>query len=207
MKDRVFVPAEGFDNGSLWRAVLERWLSLLEEYEKAESACPDLAYWYGERPLTGLLGVAAWMVKGWSLEEFGAERQSRFGKKRQGRGDLWIGRSCAKAIVEAKICWVNQKDVDKASDHVNMGLRKSRSQLRKLVLAGDDGQPVSVCYVVPHYSGPSGKASGEYALAELEEWARRRMMATAKHLATTKDIGESGSLYPGVLLMARHEKW
>ena len=52
------------------RRVLKNFCQCLENYDYPKN---DIAYWYGERALTGLLASAAWKVRGgWSLEEFAA---------------------------------------------------------------------------------------------------------------------------------------
>jgi len=200
MTEEACIP-HTFGNRLLWQTTLDGWLRLLKDYEKAEPSDPDLAYWYGERPLTGLLGTAAWLAGGWSLEEFGAERKGKSGRVRQGRGDLRFGTGDAVSTVEAKICW--------AIDELPQSLKAARKQLRKLVTAGQDGQPVSVCYVVPCYGRRTRRDVGEVALTKLQDRLKKEGMATAKHFATIQGIEEEreGLIYPGVLLVAREEAW
>ena len=81
-----------FPSRPFWVAVVRDWLRLLGDYEHAVPSDADLAYWHGERPLTGLLGVAAWQIGGWSLEEFCADRKRKDSDETgKGRGDLWLG--------------------------------------------------------------------------------------------------------------------
>ncbi len=63
-----------------WKGLLREWMRLFREHEGNDE---DVAYWYGERALTGLLSAAAWKVQyWWALEEFVGKRtlgKSRFG--------------------------------------------------------------------------------------------------------------------------------
>ena len=76
MGANVYVPT-GFRNSTMWEKVLESWLDLVKKYEnRMGQKEQDFCYWYNERPLTGILGAAAWVLKdGWSLEEFVAKRK------------------------------------------------------------------------------------------------------------------------------------
>src|SRR2546426_9391436 len=62
-----------------WESLLRRWSNLIT-YTTAgeEDDEDDVPYWYGERPLTGLLAAAAWRHRqGWSLEEFAGRRDRK----------------------------------------------------------------------------------------------------------------------------------
>lgn len=195
---------EQFPQRQFWTDLLNQWLGLLQRYESDKS---DVAYWHGERPLTGLLGAAGWMLPdGWSLEEFSTKRKSKSGKG-TGRGDLWIGRGDYEATVEAKIYWVGGT-ISTARDDVLKRLNEAAVQLRAVNKKNRAGDPVSVCYVVPWYDAPEGKDRGVLAINELEIWARGESLATAKHFAASGVRTKSkGSEYPGVLLVARKETW
>ncbi len=215
MADNPFVPGS-FYARPFWLAVLDKWLHLLNQYESIDSSDKDLAYWYGERPLTGLLGAAAWQLGGWSLEEFGAGRwKKRSGEIRRGRGDLWFGctrgDATGKATVEAKILWAYQNGADTVKTALDDQLKRARKQLRQIELADRVGQPFAVCYVVPCYAGPTSKQRGEDILTRLAEETREEGMATATHLATIGNIidveDNERPTYPGVLLVASQEKW
>lgn len=192
----------------------------------------DLSYWYGERPLTGLLGAAAWLENGWSLEEYGVEHVGRSGRKRHRRVDLWLGRGTAAATVEAKTCWIDQ-DSD-GEDRLRRKLRAAKRQLKKVDSTYRIGQAVSVCYVVPCYREPGSREKGVEALTKLEQVAKAEGWATAKHIAPIlsdavltnlvedarrmgkptvnhvpmkQNIDDGGLSYPGVLLVAKKQKW
>ena len=91
---------------------LTEWLQLLKTYETYETKSDDdsdLAYWHGERPLTGLLAAAAWKISGWSLEEFGVRRKGpNSDHATEGRCDLQWGLQESQTTVEAKIAWIDQ---------------------------------------------------------------------------------------------------
>lgn len=216
MKESSFVP-DTFCSRPFWQRVLDKWLELLSAYENADP--PDLGYWHGERPLTGLLGAAAWQVGGWSLEEFCGKKE----KKRKhvigsARADLRLG--CGRDgatgnTVEAKICWVDQANIETAKNDLLSKLKQAKKQLRQLTLPHRVGKPMSLCYVVPCYAEQprkqSSKERGEEALRILEEEMQVEGKATAKHLATTGNImddEEPGTpKYPGVLLIAWEVEW
>ncbi|MCL4201341.1 MAG: hypothetical protein KJ000_02520 [Pirellulaceae bacterium] len=48
MADSLFAP-EHFSSRPFWAGLLQKWLTLLSEYENVAPRNPDLAYWYGER--------------------------------------------------------------------------------------------------------------------------------------------------------------
>lgn len=112
----------------------------------------DVAYWYGERSLTGLLAAAAWLMPdGWSLEEFTGERSK--GKKPKvtpGRGDLWLQIGQRKFTVEAKVTWPEQLgNIERWKGRVETKLGRAFSQLSQLAKPYRYGVPLAVCYVVP----------------------------------------------------------
>jgi len=199
--------ADSFTQRSLWNDVLMQWLELLKRYESGSGDDFDVAYWHGERPLTGLLGAAAWMLQdGWSLEEFSTKRKFE-SYKIHGRGDLWFGRDKENSTVEAKIYWAGET-IGTAKKYLLERLDEAAAQLRSLKKNNRNGDPVSVCFVVPWYDAPKGKTRGLETLAKLEKWAREESLTTAKHIAAANAcITSKGSEYPGVLLVARQESW
>jgi hypothetical protein len=115
---------------------------------------PDVPYWFGERPLTGLLAAAAWRLpNAWSLEEFSAYRGSG-SELGPGRGDAWIGDSSGWwCTLECKLRWVSTiEDPTVATVQARSALGEARKQLANLSqeFRGDRG--LSVCYVVPELS-------------------------------------------------------
>ncbi|HSQ52575.1 MAG TPA: hypothetical protein VLL94_15095 [Nitrospiraceae bacterium] len=84
-----------------WALVLKEFGKILNDYNSSD----DVAYWYGERALTGLLTAAAWGIKGgWSIEEFTGLRRTG-GRQNSGKGDAWIGIQRKTFTVEAKVIW------------------------------------------------------------------------------------------------------
>ena len=206
MGANVYVPT-GFRNSTMWEKVLESWLDLVKKYEnRMGQKEQDFCYWYNERPLTGILGAAAWVLKdGWSLEEFVAKRKME-GEKRKGRPDLLIGLGREEAAVEAKIWWVAGQ-LTVAEEHVEEMLNEAREQLQGLQRW--ECQTVSICFVVPWYKGINSKERGINALTEIRKWAdesRARKVATALH-RSQKNTHWKGREYPGVLLIARQEEF
>lgn len=184
-----------------------QWLELLHRYESGSGDDFDVAYWHGERPLTGLLGAAAWMLQdGWSLEEFSTKRRFE-SHKSLGRGDLWFGRGKENSTVEAKIYWAGET-IPTAKKYLVERLDEAAAQLRSIGKKNRNGSAVSLCFVVPWYDAPKGKTRGIDALTKLEQWARDKSLTTAKHIAAANArITSKGSEYPGVLLVARQESW
>jgi len=81
-----------------WTLILKEFGKLLDEYNSSD----EVAYWYGERALTGLLAAAAWRIKdGWSIEEFTGLRRTGE-RQNSGKGDVWIGIQRKTFTVEAK---------------------------------------------------------------------------------------------------------
>jgi hypothetical protein len=91
--------------GEVWSKFLNEWIGLLDAYTKLCGSDVDVAYWYTERSLSGLLASAAWRVPcGWSLVEFSADRGKKANESR-GSGDLWLGIGEEEFTVEAKLLW------------------------------------------------------------------------------------------------------
>jgi hypothetical protein len=213
MKDQVNVPDE-FGDFVIGSDLLHGWLELLDRYEKLEllqrrqdpEAEPDVAYWYGECALTGILAAAAWKPDdGWSLVEYDAKARRSSGKT-CACGDLWIGRGACATTVEAKVWWFDGK-IATAQKRIEDQLDAARVQLHALKRKYRAGEPVSICYAVPYYKLPEGKTRGESAMAELACWAQSKGTATAMHLEKTKNAQTKRRAYPGVLLVARRESW
>jgi len=224
MGKRNHVP-EGFDDGTpwgdMWEQLLASWLKLVEAYEQPKASDEgvglgywyDLSYWYGERSLTGLLGAAAWKIDGgWSLEEAGVARIGKKGKKKCGRVDLWFGRKDDASSVEAKICWIDHQDVQKAFDEIHQELKKAKKQLRKCKSDCEAshsidrvGHPVSVCYVVPWFKGEHSSENGVQVLTAIQDLAWKAGWATAMHVARvrTKDELQQESRNAGTKTVVR----
>ncbi len=134
--------------------LLKKFSYLLSAYN--QNPKHDIAYWYGERPLNGLLATAAWKLKsGWSLEEFKAYRRKRKGeKKTPGRGDLWLGVSDKKNecfTIEAKV-WEPESfdDESKVIEGTEKRIGSALKQLSQIrARSYRVGRPAAVCYVAP----------------------------------------------------------
>lgn len=129
------------------RRVLKQFFRCLKEYEDPK----DIAYWYGERALTGLLASASWMTRtGWSLEEFTGLRRKSRRKNGSGKGDLWLGVGGKEYTIEAKVTWPTQvSNVSLWKTTVNKKLSRASGQLDALAHIYRCGKPLAVCYVVP----------------------------------------------------------
>jgi hypothetical protein len=186
-----------------WPRLLRNWASCLDEYSTPENGEPrDFAYWYGERPLTGLLASAAWRLsRGWGLEEFATPR----GRGRNaciGRGDLWLGTNGASFTVEAKITWPS-RDTESAKEYVRRRLTHSRCQLESLDRKFKHGSLIALCYVVPE------PTAGRHTSRVIDEmfsdlpahFAKDPYaVATYRHRDPLPHYGKRA--YPGVILIA-----
>ncbi len=208
MNDTIFVP-KSFSNRETWKKLFEQWLAMLSSYEQENTQPFDAAYWYGERPLTGLLGAATWKLGGWSLEEFGTGRHKKRGKRktRSGRGDLWLSLEGHRATIEAKIHWPDKTFSD-ALKRLDEHPTKAKKQLHELSSECRTENAFSVCYVVPWFrDAGKSKNRGKDVLNRLAAKLKKDgKLATALHL-TSGPAEEKGRLYPGVLLVMREEKW
>ncbi len=202
MSENIYVPPS-FANQTMWKHILVSWLDLVKRYENREfqDEDQDFCYWYNERPLTGILGAAAWVLKdGWSLEEFSAKRRIE-GEKKKGRPDLRVGLGREEAAVEAKIWWVGG-EFAVAKRNIEKMLEQASTQLEGL--AHWKCQRVSVCFVVPCRKETSDLQRGVGVMEELKKWAESQRMATVKHIS--KKVGctrPNKRNYPGVLLVAK----
>lgn len=126
-----------------WLQLLSGFAKLLDEYN--EDPQKDVAYWYGERALTGLLAAAAWRLdQGWSLEEFAAKGRRRGTR----RGDLSIGTNGARFTVEAKYFWIGS-DTSGVPGKAFTELNVAREQLCNLEEEYQEGFPVGLSYIIP----------------------------------------------------------
>ena len=135
-----------------WRTLLQFWGNLINNYSfyDRDTIESDVPYWYGERPLTGLLAAAAWMMPdGWSLEEFSTVRGE--GKKSgRGRGDLWIGWGKTTYTIEAKISWCADGPGEAHRDILKK-IRRAAGQLVTLKAEYAPGTKIALCYAVPYF--------------------------------------------------------
>lgn len=139
-----------------WTLVLQEFGKLLEEYNSTD----DVAYWYGERALSGLLAATAWRTRaGWSLEEFSGLRRTG-GRQNSGRGDVWIGIGRRTFTVEAKILWP-QGPLKTAIADTRKLLDEAGNQLDSLDAKYQADVPAAVCYLVPELNLKGGYCTPE----------------------------------------------
>jgi hypothetical protein len=144
-----------------WEPLLHAWGSMLDYYD-VPAPCPgkrDIAYWYGERPLNGLLAAAAWKVPGgWALPEFTTEEPPQEEPQSKGqRGDMWLGFERATFTVEAKVVWV-QSTIEDAVEEIKRQLTCAHDQLTTLYKDHScycEGFPMAVVYSVPWFPANS----------------------------------------------------
>ena len=137
--------------------LIENFGKCLEDYNELTGVKKDrdIAYWYGERTLTGLLAGAVWRMREnrWALEEFISERQIRK-KKKRGRGDLWFGLTAKEEYtVESKLYEPDTKIVwasDRLVRQTQKRLDKAFGQLSELKKRYRVGRPLAVSFLVPY---------------------------------------------------------
>lgn len=156
MKVRILGSSKWMKAG--WKPLLKVWMDLLADYEHlGEGSPPDVAYWYGERALTGTLATAAWRANGrwWALEEFLGIRIAEGKGKASGRGDLWVGlgrdgnrRRQASFTIEAKASYVG-RGMNGIVASIEGRLKAAKTQLRSLDREFSVGYPMAICYHIP----------------------------------------------------------
>lgn len=198
------------------RKVLKKFCHCLKHYDTSKK---DIAYWYGERALTGLLASAAWMVRsGWSLEEFTGKRRKGRRANGSGKGDLWLGVGNTEYTIEAKVTWPTQvNDVTKWKKTVNGKLSKASNQLSALESTYRCGKPVAVCYVVPAIPSGNKELTNKTFSAAMREFAKAMTEANTHTEVIacwlnnvmnapkdpTSKLGKRYA-YPGIAVVVRH---
>ena len=184
-----------------WRSILIEWGQLLDRYEELCRDPRDVAYWYGEVPLTGLLASAAWRVPGGAgLLELSAKRQVG----EAGATDAWI--RTPKGLwyaIEAKVCWLGANDTS-PTDRIDKERQAACKQLRdlhpkyRLDYRLDHG--VALCYVVPSLR------EGTFDI--VQRVAEQYCKSFPTHLvATYQPLDEApedeGKHFPGIVLVGQ----
>jgi hypothetical protein len=140
---------------SSWSSLLKMWGRLMDDWS-AVVGRDEVAYWYGERPLTGLLASAVWRVGGQALEESEAARGPRR-RPRLGRIDSYIILNHKWFQVEAKVAWPTS-DAPKGLSAARSRLSKALSQAREQLETVQDDYyghvGLALCYVVPELPWP-----------------------------------------------------
>jgi hypothetical protein len=193
------------------RPIHKEWVDLLKSFKKYldwyRGGSDDVAYWYGERALSGFLASAAWDA-GWSLEEFtGLRTDGR--KQSSGKGDLWLGvgeGSKEKAFtVEAKVEW-SQGPIPTTIQNVRKKLRAAKKQLDELDSVYRVGLPTAVCYVVPDINMNGRNSDQEHLNAFFSEiptlLASSRRVVGAFRYSGNHIPNDKGRAYPGLLVVA-----
>lgn len=195
-----------------WGALLRRWGALLDRYEKLAATWEDVAYWYNERPLTGILAAAAWQIPGGcSLEECPVERGPKL-RRRSGRSDACIMTGGTWYYIEAKRRFVSGK-AEAAIQHAEDSLQWAVSQLRDLGRSHrTDSRAMALCYVQPCVMG-RGVGSADSRWSMYCDEVGEHFKAQGEMLATYEPRGEkagrwngkdgSRGQYLGVILVGR----
>ncbi len=194
-----------------WGTTLRRFGDLMDKYERISRKHNggDVAYWYGERALTGLLAATVWQLNGgWSLEEFLGFRGSRLGR-RAGRGDAWIGVREAWYTVEAKQVFVGATPRD-AIRRVEEELADARKQLRGLHRDFRGKKGLALCYVIFDFSARYSDRwprKDRQISDRIQQFAKERAMVVADY----RPLGEppiyvykgANRVSPGVILVGQ----
>lgn len=187
------------------RQIYKEWVDLLKGFKKYldwYKSDKDVAYWYGERALSGYLASAAWdFPDGWSLEEFTGLRKK--GKKKSaGRGDLWIGTGKRTFTVEAKMAWLGGS-IESAIKKIRDQLDAAGNQLDKLDSDYRLGVPTAVCYAVPDLNeatyGTQDHIDELYAEVERTFSTSRKIVGSFRYMHDLPQ--DSGRIYPGVIVV------
>lgn len=179
-----------------WMPLLRTWANLVQRYDaNPVGRRRDVAYWYGERALVGLLAAAAWQQSGgWSLVEFLGRR-----KARSARGDLWLGTGKAEFTVEAKVHWGKRKPQGCAMG-IEVQLEAAGTQARTHSREYQVGKPVAACFLVPERSNPVDEAYFD----EVAEYLKLDSRLIAVIVSPAKYHSKH---YAGVMLVADICKW
>lgn len=169
---------------SLPKTLLKNFAKCLEHYNELrrfkKKDRRDVAYWYGERTLTGLLSGALWRMKGerWALEEFKSRRKVGR-RKKGGRGDLWFGLSHRESYtLEAKLYEESGQSIlrDKIENRLvrntQAKMEKAFRQLAELQPIYRVGKPMAACFTVPYFEEKCTE------LDEVENFFRRVARST-----------------------------
>jgi hypothetical protein len=211
----IYVPNDPFPTRLRrdgWGGLLRRWGTLLDQYERLAGIGKDVAYWHGERALTGILAAAAWQIQGGgSLEEFVGRRGPQ-SHPRPGRGDAWIVTGGVWYCIEAKQYSVYGTP-RAAIRGTETRLRSAVRQLRDLSRDYKTDRALALCYVLPGVSWQGAEASNT-KWREYSEALGDHFKADGTMVASYKSPGETsgrfryegdGVLYHclGVILVGR----
>jgi hypothetical protein len=209
-----------------WENLLETYCKLLDTYDNLKpyyksdrETDRDVAYWYGECALTGLLAAAGNKVPGgWALVEPADEKISDPNEKApRGRTDMWLRLAEYEFTVEAKLVWP-EGTLEKADDLGRKAIRMTHEALR---VADERLDRLSCDYRIGHlmvvvYVVPGFKNTRPVAGAFIKEWFAKIADALAKdevftavYLAEREDRDwptNEGKVYPGLIFIGRYWK-
>ena len=195
-----------------WASLLRMFARFLDIYNEPPV---DVAYWYGERALTGLLAAAAWKLNGWSLEEFTSLRK-RGKQDAAARGDAWFKVGRTAFTVEAKTRWPQGTDPDGLVKVIERALAAASRQLKNMgSVYKAKTMKAALCYVVPAI--PVESFSGKFrhiqkTFAELPKILGSDHTAAVSYWYAQKAPRHKDPtdgkfyVYPGVIVVARFWK-
>jgi hypothetical protein len=201
-----------------WPDLLTQWVRLLDRYTELSAADgdPDVAFWYGERTLTGLLVAVAWQLDGGAaLEEYACLR----GETREqsaGRGDAWI-RLPKKARwynVEAKQRYISNEPITVVKS-IQTAIDEAWKQLDGEHPDYHQDAGIALCYGIPDLpvTDPMGSHSIVIGLAEqLKKHAKKNQLVATyipkcdeRHVQYQSTSGLR--CHPGVILVGEAHDW
>ncbi len=192
-----------------WKPLLRTWGHLMDKWCSLDRK--DVPYWYGERPLTGLLTAAAWSLRGGkALEESGAAR-GPLRQPRTGRIDSYIVLGRTWYQLEAKVKWPSKlgpAGLDYAVEYVDRALDAAEKQLESPTPEYHGDWELALCYVVPSlvWAGNLSRPQESSFLDDLRHRLNgRSILAVYKppHSQQAWTMRPKRRYYPGVLLVGR----
>jgi hypothetical protein len=140
---------KGVRKKSFLHSLFHCWHTILQDYEH-ELYPWDLGYLYRERTNVGFLSAAAAKKGCLVLEEFNCKKKGWKGKRRTGRGDLWIYQPSGTGYrFEAKRIEPNVKTKD-IKQEVKKALKKALGEAKRVLSEDWPEKPVGIVFVVPY---------------------------------------------------------
>jgi hypothetical protein len=190
-----------------WRSLLGIWGELNDDWCSLDKN--DVPYWYGERPLTGLLTAAAWKSRGMGLEESGAAR-GPVRKPRAGRIDSYIFLHGIWYQIEAKVTWpsnLGKKGLGYALSSLDKALDGAEEQLESATEEYWGHWSLALCYVVPElpWSGEPPPTESQLLTELRNRLTQRSILASYKppQAQNPWTLTPKRRHYPGFVLVGR----